>query len=144
MIRDKNLLFLDNVSLGNIGTSFSDTIDLGVERDVGIGEYMELDMRIRTTAAGATATLQIQLQTAIDTAFTTPVILAQTGVIPMATLVQGYEPARWPIVSPTNRYLRLALIVGTANFSAGKIDASIVCDRQANRSYPTGIPAQGW
>lgn len=138
MIRDKKLVFFDNVALGNAGTAYSDVIDLGTERDVGIGDDIEIDMRLRATAAGATATAQFTLQTATDEAFTSPVDLDATPVIPMATMVLGYEPARWRISSPTNRYLRIKKVVATANFTAGKIDAAVVVDRQANRAYPSG------
>ena len=138
MIRDKKLVFFDNVALGNTGTAYSDVIDLGVERDVGEGREIEIDMRMRETAAGATATCQLTLQTATDEAFTTPVDLNATPAIPMATMVLGYEPARWSIQSPTNRYLRIKKVVATANFTAGKIDAAIVVDRQNNRAYPSG------
>ncbi len=137
MIRDKKLTFSDGVAV--TVTAASDVIDLGVERDVGIGSDLDIDCRVTEafTAAGA-GTLTITLETATDAAFTTPIVLASTPAIPKASLVVGYEPMRWDVMSPTNRYIRLNYTVATGPFTAGKINAAIVPDRQANRAYPSG------
>lgn len=146
MIMDKKLQFASEKALGNTGTTYSDVIDLGVERDIGIGKDIEIDLRMTETQAGATSTTQFKLQTATDEAFTSPKVLQETEVMTVgdARLSAGAEPCRWRIASPTNRYLRIAAIVGTANTSAGKYSANVVVDRQANRAYPSGLPAQGW
>lgn len=140
MIMDRKLQFANNLALGNTGTKFSDVIDLGVDRDIGIGRDIEIDLRMTETQAGATSTTQFQLQTATDEAFTTPIVLNQTPVMTVgnAKLSAGAEPARWRIDSPTKRFLRIAYIVATANTSAGKFSANVVVDRQANRAYPSG------
>lgn len=140
MIKDKKLTFCTAKAFGSAGTTYSDVIDLGVDMDVGIGRDIEIDMRVveAAVAASTDGNLTLVLQTATDEAFTTPIELMRTSAILEATLVIGYEPARWRIPSPTKRYLRIALIAATQDFTAGKLDAAVVVDRQANRFYPAG------
>lgn len=141
-IFDKKLQFADSQAI-TVTAASTNVVDLGVDRDVGIGTPIEIDMRVMEafTADGA-GTLVIALQTSVDEAFTSPIVLQQTAAIPKASLVVGYEPARWRIPSPTKRYLRFYYTVATGPMTAGKLSINTVVDRQANRSYPSGIPAQ--
>ena len=144
MQMDKQMQFDDAAAL-TVTRASTNIVDLGVERDIGIGYKLGIDLRVGTAfTAGGSATLQVQLQTATDAAFTTPVVLFETAAIPVASLIAGFEPARIPIISPTNRYLRLYYTVATGPMTAGTISANTIleADRQANRSYPSGIPAQ--
>lgn len=142
MVLDRQNQFSMEQAL-SVTAASTDIIDLGVDRDVGLGKALDIFMMIHTLfVTGDAATLQIALQTAIDAAFTSPIILMETPAIAVAALVAGAEPARWSVPSVTKRYLRLYYTVGTGSFSAGKINAGLVIDRQANRSYPSGIPAQ--
>lgn len=123
----------------------TNVIDLGVDRDVGGGlggKDLEIFLGVSTAfTAGGAATLVAALQTAIDAAFTSPIILAQTDALPVASLVAGFELARFRVMSPTKRFLRLNYTVATGPMTAGAVNAGIVVDRQANRMYATGIPA---
>lgn len=146
MIGDNNLKFASAKALGNIGTAYSDVVNLGVSRDVGVGgRSLEIDLRMTETQAGATSTTQFQLQTATDEAFTSPKVLEETEVMTVgdARLAVGAEPCRWRIASPTLQYLRIAAIVAVANTTAGKYSAIVVVDRQANRAYPAGYSMSG-
>lgn len=146
MIADKKLLFCNNQAFGNTGTTYSDVVDLSVDRDVGIGRPIEIDMRVTEAgvASSTDGTLTLILQTSDTEAFSEVTELARTTAIAEAALVIGYEPARWRIPSPTKRYLRIALTVANQNFSAGKLWAAAVVDRQADRAYPSGLPTQAW
>lgn len=142
MLMDKGNQFADSQAI-TVTAASTNVLDLGVDRDVGIGFPLEIDMRVMEafTAAGA-ATLVVAMQTAIDAVFTTPIVLMQTAAIPVASLIVGYEPARWRIGSETKRFLRFYYTVATGPMTAGKLSINTVLDRQAPRSYPSGIPAQ--
>lgn len=108
----------------------TNVIDLGVARDLGKGEALEIDIRVNTTvtAAGA-ATVQFQLQTASDAAFTTPYTLVQTDAIPKASLVAGAAiPLHVDRAAPyaPQEFLRLYYNVGAGPLTAGAFTATIV------------------
>lgn len=140
MLKDRKLQFCSGMAFGAAGTTYTDVIDLGTDRDIGIGREIEIDIRVTEAAAAASTdgTLTLVLQTATTENFASPIELARTIAMSEASLVVGFEPARWRIPSPTNRYLRIAVIAATQDFSAGKFDAAVVVDRQANRAYPSG------
>lgn len=142
MLMDKKNQFADSQAI-TVTAASTNVLDLGVDRDVGIGFPLEIDMRVMEafTADGA-ATLVIAMQTSVDEAFTSPIVLMQTAAIGKASLILGYEPARWRVGSETKRYLRFYYTVATGPMTAGKLSINTVLDRQAPRSYPSGIPAQ--
>lgn len=123
----------------------TNAIDLGVGRDLGMGEPLEVDIRVNTTctAAGA-ATVQFQLQTADDSAFGTNLqTVVQTDAIPIARLAAG---ASIPLhvdrsaPYPARRYMRLFYNVATGPLTAGAFTAGIVKNVQdAQTSYPSGF-----
>lgn len=119
----------------------TNVIDLGVDRDVGIGRSLEIDARVVVAYAGGTS-LQVQVQTATDAAFTSPLVVDAGPVVPLASLVVGFEPGRLRLASPTLRYVRLNYVVVGTMSGGGAISAALVVNRQANRAYPSGIPAQ--
>lgn len=97
-------------------------------RDVGRGTKIPLRIQVVEDFAGA-ASMHIEVQTANDEAFTSPVTHAQTISIPVADLKVG-RIAEWDTVpiavqkQRMGRYMRLRYVVpGTA--SAGKITAMI-------------------
>lgn len=80
------------------------------------------------TAAGA-ATLNIQLQTATDPAFTTPVTVYDSGAIAKTaltanTLVQQVDISALPL----KRYIRVYYVVGTGPMTAGTIESFLTPD----------------
>lgn len=119
-------------------------VDLGSARDLGQGEPLEIDIRVgaTVTAAGA-ATVQFQLQTASDAAFTTPYTLVQTDAIPKASLAAGASiPLHVDRASPYAplQYLRLYYNVGTGPLTAGTFTASIVKSVQdGQNASPSGF-----
>ena len=96
----------------------------GKIKEVATGEPMPLLIQVVTDFAGLTS-VKVSVQTATDAAFTSPVTLAETGAIALASLKAGY---RFPInfVPKGNLgYMRLYYtVVGTG--TAGKITAGVV------------------
>lgn len=123
----------------------TNVIDWGVARDIGMGEALEIDIRVgqTVTAAGA-ATVQFQYQTADDAAFTTNVqTVVQTDAIPKASLVAGASiPLHVDRSAPyaARRYGRLNYNVGTGPLTAGTFTAGIVKNIQdPQTNYPSGF-----
>jgi len=79
------------------------------------------------TGFGGTGTVQFELQSATDAAFTTPVSMFLTAAIAVATLVAGYIPARVKLPLGELRYLR-ANYTTSGSPTTGTIDADIVMD----------------
>jgi hypothetical protein len=144
MIQDAFLQFSAAQAVTATAAS-TNVIDLGLGRDIGIGESLEVDIRCNTTvtAAGA-ATVNFQLQTADDAAFTANVqTIVQTDAIPKASLVLGASiPLHIDRSSPypARRYMRLNYLVGTGPLTAGSFTAGIVKNVQDPAiSYPSGF-----
>ncbi len=161
MIMDALLLFDGAVSSGgslagtavNSGTTFvvgtqdcANIIDLsqiagsasGNGRDVGIGNDPALLIYcgVNTTfTSGGNATMQVEIQTAPDNGSGAPgswtVLDLGTPLVPVASLVAGYEIFRTPMPLGVQKFLKLSYIIGTANMTAGAIIAGIVLDRAA-------------
>ena len=86
-----------------------------------------IPIRIQVTEDFATLTsLEIQLQTATDAAFTTPVTLDSTGAIPVADLKAGYVASINFLPKGNKGYMRLYYDVTGSNATAGKITAGVI------------------
>lgn len=127
------------------GGASTNVIDWGTARDMGMGDSLEIDIRVgqTVTAAGA-ATVQFQYQTADDAAFTTNVqTVVQTDAIPKASLVAGASiPLHVDRSAPyaARRYARLNYNVGTGPLTAGTFTAGIVKNIQdPQTSYASGF-----
>lgn len=120
----------------------TNTYDLGVARDIGKGEALEVAIETIVAQAGGTS-VQFQLIQADDAALSTNVqVIVQTDAYPTATLTAGVQiPLHVDRVDPypARRYLGLRyVIVGTS--TAGSFFATIVksiADKQVN--YPNGF-----
>lgn len=142
MLLDGNLLF-DTQSAITSSRASTNVLDLGANRDIGIGDDPALKLLV-TFPTGLTttnsATLQVQVQASTDSA--TWVTLAQTDVLPAASLGTGMKVAKMDV--PNNgltRYLRLNYVVGTGVFSAGTVTAAIVLSRDDSPQYPANYNA---
>lgn len=98
------------------------------------GSFLELLCQITTTVtSGGAATLQVQLICDDDPAMGSPVILCSSAVIPLASLVAGYqfrlEVPNFPNFAADGRYLCAQYVIGTATTTAGNISTSLVCDK---------------
>jgi hypothetical protein len=97
-----------SVAQALVATAVStDLIDLGADRDIGIGEPMVVVVTVDVAAAGG-GTLQVTVQADDNSGFASPGTVAQTGQIAAATLVAGYKFAvQIPPDLLTERFLRL-------------------------------------
>lgn len=150
MILDNELYFSNGQLPGNVGTNLStnvlDTSPLGGiptvngGRDLGQGERLWLDILVKTTLVGSTATLNIQFITDSNpNLVTSPVVLYQTGVLAIGTWVAG---TRFLIPLPSTtykRYIGMYFIVATANITAGAVDCRIEKDEQQNTKYASSF-----
>lgn len=146
MILDRQNLFSNSQAITATANS-TDVVDLTARRGIRNPD-LPLEVVIKVleafTASGA-ATLTVALVTADDAALTTNAdTLATTTAIGRASLVVGYEPAKWSI--PTGRlrrYLGLTYTVATGPMTAGKITAGLVLNRDEQTAYPVGTVRAG-
>jgi len=172
MIYDLNLLFSNNQAI-TVTAPSTNVIDLqgGLAINKGVGTVFGEDIgrgdgvaipkvaAFVTTAftAGGAATLQVQLQGAVDTGAGEPagtpstyVTYAETPAAGLAlanlSLGKKFAALDWPQVQPDSsallpRYLRLNYIVATGPMTAGAVFAGLVLQRADNNvgDYPGGF-----
>lgn len=78
-----------------------------------------------TITSSQSINVTFDLQTATDSAFTSPVTLASSGAISRATLVAGNVPYQTVIPTGCLRFLR-AYYTSNGTIQAGKVDCRIV------------------
>ena len=128
-------------------TASTNIIDLGVARDIGAAatDHLALLCQVVTPfTSGGSATLQAQFQTAPDNGSGAPgswVTLAQSDAIPVASLVRGYRFLPGGVPGPTQRFVRLNYVVGTAAMTAGALTAGFVPALEVTTSYARGYGA---
>ena len=130
MFMDKQLMFSEDQAITATAVS-TNVLDMGAP-DAGKSE-LSIFAKVGTafTAAGA-ATMTIEVQTATDAAFTTPIVLARSADVPKASLVAGYQPIMIDVPVGCQRFLRMNYVVSTGPMTAGTLTAGIVADRNTN------------
>ena len=132
---------------GTGGTASTNIIDLGVARDIGgaVTDQLMLLCQVATAfTSGGSGTLQVQFQTAPDNGSGAPgawVTLSQSDAVPVASLVQGYKFLQGELPGPTQRFLRLNYVVGTAAMTAGTLKAALVPSLDVLPVYPRAYVA---
>jgi hypothetical protein len=120
----------------------TDTIDLGVARDVGAGERLKLVINVDTVFAGGTS-VQPQIITSAAANLGSPTVLASMPALTLAQLTAGASFVfPMPETNPQGRgqrYLGVQyVIVGT--FSTGAVTSSFVVDAQhTGKQYATAF-----
>lgn len=139
-------LLCDRQALGAVGTNASTNYRVlptagtpplnatAIPFDVSKGTPMEIIAQMVETATSAgAATLELQIITDDNTAFSSATIAWRSGVLALATLTAGYEFLIRFIPKITEKYYRANLVVATADFTAGLITVGAVEGRQSNR-----------
>lgn len=153
MILDSQLKFSDSQALtAQAAVPSTNIIDLLNPRDMGIGDDPALKLAIYITEAFTSAgagTLVVAFQGAPDNGSGLPgtyVTYAESRAYALADLALGRKllpidvPHRDPNLTVTfPRFYRLLYTIGVADFTAGKVSAYIVLDRQDSSQYPAGI-----
>lgn len=145
MLTDANLTLSASQAVTASAVS-ANTIDLGVNRDIGAGEELNIYVNIEqtVTAAGA-ATVNFQVIVSDTPNLASPVILGQTDAIPKANLVQGNQltiPVPRSFINKLGkRYFGLQYTVGTGPLTAGIFSAGVVIDAvdSGQKNYPSGF-----
>ena len=131
MILDKQLIFSNGQALTATADS-TNVIDLGQTR-ANEGEPTEILLQVDTAlTSGGASTLVVSLVTDDNEAFSSATTLLSTPAIPKATLVRGYQFSIGYLPPNVERYVKLVYTVGTADFTAGNINAALVLARQTN------------
>lgn len=128
----------------------TNTIDLSVNRDLGPGEDLRVQIGVdqTVTAAGA-ATVNFQVISSAAAALTSPTILGQTDAIGKAELTAGRKLIEVPIPRAAlisaqalgQRYLGVQYTVGTGPLTAGQFTAYVVpyLVPDQGKTYPSGF-----
>lgn len=128
-------------------TASTNIIDLGIARDIGgavTDELMLLCIVSSAFTSGGGATLQVQFQTAPDNGAGLPgtwSTLAQSDVVPVASLVQGYKFLSGELPGSTLRFIRLNYVVGTAAMTGGGLKAALVPSVDQQPAYARAYAA---
>ena len=139
MITDAFLRLSDAQALTTTAVS-TNTIDLGVARDVGAGEEIYVYFTVPTALAGGTS-VTFQVITSAAANLGTPTVVGSTTAVPTASLVAGYKTA--VRVNPTvfvngQRYLGAQYTI-SGTYTSGAVTADIVLDIADQKLYASGF-----
>lgn len=139
MILDKQEAFSEAQAVTATAVS-TNILDTGADHDAGIGEEVTLVIRVDEAAAAAgAATVNFQIQTAVDAAFSSPITVFDSGAIDKAALTLNSEQVKVKLPAGLKRYVRVNYVVGTGPLTAGKFSAFLVKDPQASKPYASGF-----
>ncbi len=126
-------------------TDSTNTLDLGVSRDIGDAATDDLYLLcevVTAFASGGSATLQVEVQDSPDNSTWT--VRYQSPAIAVTSLVQGYKFLVGAMLSQQGtpgRYIKLTFVIGTAAMTAGTIKAAFVPALDAQPVYPRNYTA---
>lgn len=112
------------VTTSAASTNTIDTLAAGDAALAGPGSMVKF-LIDTTITSSQSISVTFDLQTATDSAFTSPVTLASSGPISRATLIAGNVPFQAIIPPGCLRYLR-AYYTSNGTIQAGKVDARII------------------
>lgn len=141
MILDERTEFIDNFTIPAAGTAIAgDVIDTTIARDIGNGHELFWYTSVGAAAAGGTS-VNVQLVSSNAPALTSPVVHAQTGVIPLASLTAGKMIGFFdlPLEGPAyKRYVGIQLVVA-GTFTAGTLNSGFTLDKKGWKAYREGL-----
>lgn len=128
MIIDKQLE-MSSAQVVTAAAASTNVIDLGSAGDAVEHElYVVVQVDTTTDSAGDAAVCTFKLETSVDEAFTSPIVLAATAAIPQASLTAGAIPVKMRLPIGCKRYFRVYYGVATADFTAGKFNAFLTAN----------------
>ena len=123
MILDEQALFSDKQA---VTADAASTNVIKVGGNIAKGTPVEILAQVVEQDFATLTSLEIKVQTATDSAFTTPIDLASTGTILANALKIGYRASLKFLPNGVKNYIRLYYDVTGSNATAGKITAGIV------------------
>lgn len=130
MIQDYNMILSAAQALTTAGTADStNVLDFGIANpNSGAATPLVVEVTVDTTftSANSTATLAISLQDSADDSNYTVVWTSETFAI--AALTAGARLVSMALPAEHKRYLKIVYTIGTQDFTAGKVNASIVAE----------------
>lgn len=140
MITDA-LLLLSVAQAVTASAVSTNTVDLGVARDIGAGEPLYVSFHVTTNFATLTS-LTPNLIISANADLSSATVIASGPAIPVASLVAGYKTyMRIPPIADSigKRYFGASYTVTGSNATAGAISAEIVKDvEDGAKYYPSG------
>lgn len=136
MFIDKQTLMSNAQAITATAVS-TDVIDLGADRDVGVGQPIMLLVQI-VEAFNTLTSLQIDMQTDDNSSFSSATVI-QLQSMALAALTLGARTVipYWPRTN--ERYVRMNYTVTGTNPTLGKITAGVVVNDQNWQAYPNAI-----
>lgn len=146
MILDSQVLFSGSQASGasaitgqaiTASAASTNIYDTGAAADVGFGNILRFFVSVGAAFNNLTS-LDVQLQTSVDAAFTSPVILQDVNVL-LAGLTANTKIST---PSPTGgflRYIRFYYVVNGTAPSTGTVIAGLVQDKQDWASVPNEL-----
>lgn len=136
MILDKDLQFSSAQAVTSDGTNASTNyIDLGVARNIGTGEDMEIIVQITTVMVGA-GTIVVTVQTDDNTSFSSPTTVQTIGTFPATSAVGTMLSAKLQPSPLWERYIRLFYTNGTVT---GAVSAHMLHGVDRVTNYQDGF-----
>jgi len=127
MILDAKLIFSEDQAITTVGNHNSTNIlDFGVANP-NLGEGTKLVLHVEVSeafASGGSATLTVDVQDSADNSSYASIGI-KTGAIAVADLTAGKKILEIPLPYSFRRYMKIVYTVGTADFTAGKVNAYI-------------------
>ena len=138
MIMDKQLILSDNQAFTAQAEAIStNVIDFGAlglgDKGIG-GSVMELLVRVSTVfTSGGAATLVLLVEMDNDEAFGSATALFTSATLALATVaVAGATLVHMRLPINMERYLRCTYTIGTADMTAGAVDAFVLLEGDNN------------